>query len=368
MPLSIPPDASNDQVREAFARLGFVAASDAIMPVLRQALKAASASDVTVLVEGETGTGKRVLAQAIHQLDRKRAGFPFVTAHCSAISEALAESELFGHRRGAFTGAIAQRPGLFQAANRGTLFLDEINDLPLALQPKLLDVIQRRVVRPLGSDRESAVNVRIIAASNQPLQPLVLQHRFRSDLYYRLNVVRLRLPLLRERPDDLAALVRTFAGRYEDIYRPIVTIEQELVDFLRTQFFTGNVRELEHAVVRMLFAKSNGTSLGMQDWCAQAGDERAGGEQSEDDRDLIGEAAQNLWQSISRSGRSYPQAIQELEKKVLAAALATGGRTRKEVARTLRTSERTLYHMIRRHHLSATKGRMEQPAAPEGAE
>jgi transcriptional regulator with PAS, ATPase and Fis domain len=344
-------DASNDELRGTFARLGFVTASDAMVPVLRQALKAALASDVTVLLEGETGTGKQVLAQAIHRLDPKRANFPFVTAHCSTINEALAESELFGHRRGAFTGAVAQRPGLFQAANQGTLFLDEVNDLPLCVQPKLLDVIQRHIVRPLGSDREVLVNTRIIAASNQPLQALVVQHRFRSDLYYRLNVVRLRLPLLRERPDDFAALVSALAGRHESLYQPIVIIEQDLISLLRLQSFAGNVRELENAVVRMLFAKKRGTSLCVEDWFAQAGEERA-----EDDRDLIGQAAENLWQSICRSDLSYAQAMQNLEKKVLTTALAAGGRTRRTVAKKLRTSERTLYHMIRRHRLSEQTG------------
>jgi len=344
-------DKSNDELRETFARQGFVTASDTMLPILRQALKAASASDITILLEGETGTGKQVLAQAIHRLDPKRQKFPFVTAHCSTINETLAESELFGHRRGAFTGAVAERPGLFQTANQGTLFLDEINDLPLALQPKLLDVIQRRVVRPLGSDRESPVNTRIIAASNQPLQPLVQQHRFRSDLYYRLNVVRLRLPQLRDRPDDLAALVWALAGRYKSIYQPIATIEPDLLSFLRVQSFTGNVRELENAVVRMLFAKNHGTALRLEDWFAQAGDEK-----TEHDRDLIDEAAQNLWQSISRSGLSYSEALQELEKKILATALLSGGRTRREVAKTLRTSERTLYHMIRTHRLGSRSG------------
>ena len=215
MAATIRHDASDDELRQIFACAGFVTASAATVPVLRQAFKAAWASDVTVLVEGETGTGKLVLAQAIHRVDPKRSSFPFVTAHCSTISESLAESELFGHCAGAFTGAISKRSGLFRAANHGTLFLDEINELPLCVQAKLLDVIQRRMLRPLGSDQEVPVNVRIIAASNQPLQPLVAQSRFRSDLYYRLNVVRLRLPLLRERPDDLAALVSAFAGDIE---------------------------------------------------------------------------------------------------------------------------------------------------------
>jgi transcriptional regulator with PAS, ATPase and Fis domain len=344
-------DASDDELRQIFAHVGFVTASDATVPVLRLAFKAALASDVTVLLEGETGTGKLVLAQAIHRVDPKRSSFPFVTAHCSTITESLAESELFGHHAGAFTGAISKRSGLFQSANHGTLFLDEINELPLCVQAKLLDVIQRRMVRPLGSDQEVPVNARIIAASNQPLQPLVSQNKFRSDLYYRLNVVRLRLPLLRERPDDLAALVAAFAGRYKTLYQPIKSVEQELLNFLRMQSFGGNVRELENAVVRMLFAKNEGTSLKLEDWVAQAGEEK-----SEADRDLIADAAQNLWEAISRSGLSYAHALQKLEKALLATALLTGGRTRREVAKTLRTSERTLYHMIRAHRLGSRPG------------
>jgi len=337
---------SDESLRATFAQLGFVTASASMIPVLREAFKAASASDITILIEGETGTGKQVLAHAIHQLDPKRSKFPFVTAHCSTITETLAESELFGHRRGAFTGAVTQRLGLFQAASQGTLFLDEINDLPLCVQPKLLDVIQRRIMRPLGSDREGPVTARIIAAANQPLQPLVLQQRFRSDLYYRLNVVRLRLPLLRERPDDLCALVIALADRYGSIYQPIKGIEQDLVSYLQMHSFPGNVRELENAVVRMLFAKNHGTSLSMEDWLAQDRDK-----DPDSDRDLIAEAAQNLWQAISSGGVSYAQAIVSLEKKILTAALAAGGRTRREVAQRLRISERTLYHMIRTHHV-----------------
>lgn len=350
MAVSIRHDASIHELREVLARLGFVTASDVMAPILRKSVKAALASDVTVLLEGETGTGKMVLARAIHQLDPKRSNFPFITAHCSTISEALAESELFGHRRGSFTGAISQRSGLFQSANHGTIFLDEINDLPLCVQPKLLDVIQRRVVRPVGSDEEFPLNTRIIAASNEPLQPLVSQNRFRSDLYYRLNVVRLCLPPLRDRPDDFLALVTTFVGRHSSLYGPITDVQQRLLALLREKSFGGNVRELENVVVRMLFAKSNGTSLDIEDWFAQAEEERA-----EADRDLIGEAAQSLWQVISGNGVPYAAAIQKLEETVLATALLAGGRTRREVAKRLSTSERTLYNMIRAHRLGGRR-------------
>src|SRR5205807_5036515 len=142
--------------------------------------------------------------------DQKRGGFPFVTVHCSTVSESLAESELFGHRKGSFSGADAARGGLFQAADKGTVFLDDVNDLPLRLQPKLLDALQRGIIRPVGSDRETAVNVRVIAAANRPLEPMVQARTFRSDLFHRLNVIQLWLPPLRERGDDFGALVLEF--------------------------------------------------------------------------------------------------------------------------------------------------------------
>jgi transcriptional regulator with PAS, ATPase and Fis domain len=333
------------ELQATFARLGFLTASGTMMPLLRRALKAAQASDVTVLLEGETGTGKQILAHAIHQLDQKRANFRFVTAHCGTISEGLAESELFGHRRGAFTGSVGDRSGLFQAAEAGTLFLDDVNDLSLSLQPKLLDVIQRGVLRPVGSDQEIRVNVRLIAASNQPLKPLVLQGRFRSDLYYRLNAIHLRLHPLRERPDDIADLVLAFAKRYKALYEPILKVEPDLVAFLKAEVFSGNVRELEHAVSRMLFLKSGGTSLGLDDWHAQAGEDKT------DPVDLIDSMARTLWQAISQRRLSFSQAIRQIESKVLEVAVKNAGRTRRELAKSLQTSERTLYHKLRALHL-----------------
>lgn len=352
--------ASSEGLRQVFAEMGFVTGSETLLPVLRQAYKAASVSDVTVLLEGETGTGKQVLARAIHHLDQKRRAYPFVTVHCSTITEPLAESELFGHQRGAFTGATADRLGLFSAANHGTLLLDDVNDLPLAVQPKLLDVIQRNVVRAVGSDREAELDVRVIAASNQPLKPLVLRNRFRSDLYHRLNVIRLTLPPLRQRAPDLPELVLSFARRYSFLYEPIVKVEPELVRFLEDYPLTGNVRELENAVQRMLFAKSEGTTLGLADWLAQC--EEDGPETS---RDLLGEAAQKLWEAIRRRGLSYAQALRQIDRKVLETALGSGAATRREVARQLQTSERTLYHKIRAHRLGHRHGRVARQPADE---
>jgi DNA-binding NtrC family response regulator len=340
-----PPD---DELCQRFAELGFITLPNTMMPVLHQANKAACVSDITVLLEGETGTGKQILAYAIHQLDKKRRSFPFVTVHCGSINEALAESELFGHEQGAFSGAIRRRKGLFQAAHQGTLFLDDVNDLPASLQPKLLDVLQRSAVRPVGADYEARIDTRIIAASNQPLAPLVQHKQFRSDLYHRLNVVKLTLPPLRERPRDLPALLLAFAHRHSDVYPNITGVEPALLHHLESQPFWGNLRELEHAVQRMLFAKVEGSTLLLLDWHRQT---QAG--PAESGQDLLLEAANALWRAICHHGVPYGQALRQIDKNVLDAALRSGGTTRREVALRLQTSERTLYHKLRSHKLSA---------------
>jgi DNA-binding NtrC family response regulator len=320
-----------------------------MIPLLRRAHKAAKVSDVTVLLEGETGTGKQVLAQAIHKLDQKRRACSFVTVHCSTISESLAESELFGHQRGAFSGATHDRKGLFQSGQGGTVFLDDVNDLPANLQPKLLDVIQRSAVRPVGSDREVPINVRIIAAANQPLEPLVREGRFRSDLFHRLNVVRLQLPSLRERNEDLESLILAFSRRHSSLYPAVVSVEPELLNLLRSQKFMGNVRELENVVQRMLFLKSEGTSLSIKDWQAQLGTDLSSAVHT---RDLFSEAAVAAWNAISQRGVPYAQAFQEIERRVLETAATVPGCTRREMAQRLRTSERTLYYKMRVHGIS----------------
>jgi transcriptional regulator with PAS, ATPase and Fis domain len=334
----------DDELRATFARLGFITSCRTMTGLLRRAKKAAEISDVIILLDGESGTGKQVLAQAIHKLDRKRGGFPFVTVHCSTVTEALAESELFGHRRGAFSGAIQDRKGLFQSAHQGTLFLDDVNDLPATLQPKLLDVIQRATLRPVGSDRETPIDVRIIAACNQPLEPLVREGRFRADLYHRLNVVKLSLPPLRERHEDLDTLILAFARRHESLYKPIEAVELELLTLLSAHGFPGNVRELENAVQRMLFLKSEGNTLGISDWLAQAGPEALDG-----GRKLFAEAALAAWKAISQCGVPYAEAFHEIEKRLLQVALTAPGCTRRELAQRLHTSERTLYYKMRAH-------------------
>lgn len=338
-----------DDLLKIFEEVGFVACSPNMVSLLQRAHKAAAASDITVLLEGETGTGKQVLARGIHQLDRKRNAFPFVTVHCSTISDALAESELFGHHRGAFSGAVSGRKGLFQSAQHGTVLLDDINDLPFHLQPKLLDVIQRKIVRPVGSDLEMTIDVRIIAACNQPLEPLVREGRFRCDLYHRLNVVKLLLPALRDRRPDLKHLILTLAKRHGWLYKPIEEIDTCLLSFLESNPFLGNVRELENAVQRMLFLKAEGTSLGMSDWTSQASPGSPG---LSAEKDPFTEAASAMWKAISQEGVSCAQAFQEIEKRMLQTAMKTPGTTRRQIAQRLRTSERTLYYKMKTYGLS----------------
>lgn len=351
---------SDDELKKTFEALGITSGSAKVMAVLRRAHKAAEVSDVTVLIQGETGTGKQLLARAIHQLDQKRRAAPFVTVHCSTISEALAESELFGHRRGAFSGAVSDRKGLFPAAHHGTLLLDDVNDLPSPLQPKLLDVIQRGFVRPVGSDQETPIDVRIIAACNQPLEPMVREGRFRSDLFHRLNVVKLSLPPLRERGTDLKDLMLVLARRHANLYQPVEQVDAELIDLLQARGFPGNVRELENAVQRMLFLKTEGTSLDLADWMAQAGPENAAS-----DHDLFAEAASAMWRAISACGIPYARAFQEIEKRVLESAINVGGATRRAIAQRLHTSERTLYYKMRAHNLNANRRMTSSAARPQ---
>jgi DNA-binding NtrC family response regulator len=340
-------DVSDRELQRIFGELGFVTGSDTTLPLMRQAIKAACLSDITVLLDGETGTGKQVLAYAIHQLDQKRRSQPFITVHCGTISETLAESELFGHERGAFSDAVRPRKGLFQAAQGGTLLLDDVNDLPHSLQAKLLDVLQRRVVRSVGSDRELPIDVRVMAASNRRLDQLVRQNSFRADLYYRLNVVHLSLRPLRERTEDLAALILAFARRHRDVFPGITNVEPELTAYLSQQRFDGNIRELEHCVQRMLFAKAEGVSLGLRDWMAQCKDEG-----STTSLDLINEAAETLWKAISGGGLPCAAALRLAERNILELAISGNPQTRRELASRLQTSERTLYHKLKTHHLT----------------
>jgi formate hydrogenlyase transcriptional activator len=223
--------------------------SSALKEALRQ-VEVVAPTDATVLLQGETGTGKERLAHAVHQLSARR-DHPFVTVNCAAMPAGLLESELFGHERGAFTGALAQKLGRFELAHQGTLFFDEIGDTPLELQPKLLRVLQEQEFERLGSARTRRVDVRQVAATNRDLTHMVAAREFRADLYYRLHVFPILVPPLRQRPEDIPLLVRHFVRRYaRQLRKRLDAIPAETMEALTRYPWPGNVRQLQHVIER----------------------------------------------------------------------------------------------------------------------
>jgi len=240
--LALRAPISDDRWREAI-----VTRNPLMQRLLEQAHMVAQ-SDVSILINGQSGTGKEVLAQAIHAAS-PRAAKPFIAINCGALPEQLLESELFGHARGAFTGAVSAREGLFQAAEGGTLFLDEIGDMPPALQIKLLRVLQERKVRPLGSNRDVEINVRILSATHRDLPKAMEKKSFREDLYYRLNVVNLKLPALHERAEDIPLLANQLLRQSAERHKPFVrAFSTDAMKRLMTASWPGNVRQLVNVI------------------------------------------------------------------------------------------------------------------------
>jgi len=237
---------------------GIVGRSASLQRALRD-VEVVAPTDSGVLVLGETGTGKELIVRAIHNLSARR-DRPFVKVNCAAIPSGLLESELFGHEKGAFTGAIMRKPGRFELADKGTLFLDEVGDIPLELQPKLLRVLQEHEFERLGSTRTQQVDVRVIAATHRDLKQMVADGKFRSDLYYRLHVFPLSIPPLRERREDIPLLVRHFVGEYaRRMNRRIETIPPQAMEALRNHPWPGNVRELQNFIERAVILSPAGS-------------------------------------------------------------------------------------------------------------
>jgi len=250
-------------VERPYSFEGFLGESPAMKQVY-SVIDRVAGSSVDVLITGETGTGKELVARALHQRSR-RAAAPFVPVDCGAIPDALMEAELFGHERGAFTGADARRMGLIEFADGGTLFLDEIGELPLALQAKLLRVLQERRVRRVGARQETAVDVRVIAATSRNLDEMVERGEFRRDLFYRVNVVRIDLPPLRARGDDVGLLAEFFANRAaQEMGKPVSGLSMDAYQVLRGYHWPGNVRELQNAVRRAV-AMTRSATAGVED-------------------------------------------------------------------------------------------------------
>ena len=249
-----PPPAGGDHAR----RYGLVGRSRAIADVVER-IELVSATRSTVLITGETGTGKELVARAVHQCSAQR-DLPFVKVNCAAIPETLMESELFGHVKGAFTDATATKRGKFSLANRGSIFLDEIGTMGIGLQAKLLRVLQERELEPLGSERTEQVDVRVIAATNRDLRALVDEGRFQCDLFYRLQVIPIVVPPLRERVEDIPLLVEYFALKHATrCGKAITSLEDGVVSSLQRYDWPGNVRELENTIERAVVLTTGST-------------------------------------------------------------------------------------------------------------
>ena len=346
------------QVVQQMRDLGLVGRGAGIMSVFRAILRVSPLSDLPVLISGETGTGKELVARSIHRLDPRRCHEPFIPVNCSAISAGLAESQLFGHRRGAFTGADHYRTGLIRAARGGVLFLDEIGDLDPGLQGKLLRVLQEHRVLALGEDHEVPVNARIIAATNRQLDGMVRDHTFRSDLFHRLNVLSIRLPALRERREDIEALVRHFIAQGQPS-TPAVPVTDEFIKALHNVDLPGNVRELENVVRRAMVARINGESLGLGNlppelWLQIAGVSTAASHSDAGGTPPAPAASMVDVPSILAAGSgTLSGALARCEQEILAAALRMSRGNRSRAARMLGISARSIFNKMRKHRLTA---------------
>lgn len=260
----------HEELRQTFKFEGIIGTS----PKMQEALRIAAAvapTDATVLIYGETGTGKEILARSIHYQSHRAQG-PFVAINCGSIPETLLETELFGHEKGAFTGAHTSRIGKFEAADGGTIFLDEVGDMSPAMQVKLLRVLQEKTIERVGGVRPVKVNVRVIAATNRDLRAAIREGSFREDLFYRLNVVPIHLPPLRERPEDIPILAQHFLERFKERYRKnIRAITPQAIRKLRRHLWPGNVRELEYAIERAVIL-AQGEEITAQDLWLGEGD------------------------------------------------------------------------------------------------
>ncbi len=319
-----------------------VVSGSAVMRNLLDATARVAAKDITVLVRGETGTGKELIGSLLHA-QSPRADRPLVRFNCSAIPGELAEAELFGHTRGAFTGATQARAGYFAEANRGTLVLDEVGELPLPIQAKLLRALQDGEIQPVGSGRVEKVDVRIVACTNRDLADEVRAGRFREDLYYRLAVVELVVPPLRDRREDIPALAREFALRYSDRFGVDVRLAPALVARLASSEWPGNVRQLENAIARMV-ALSSGGEIGPDAFVEKVSE-------PSQRQPVDGAPAR-----IGDDAHTLREQLDALEREVIARTMTAVRGNQSEAARRLGISRNTLTERLRRYEIAADFG------------
>jgi two-component system response regulator PilR (NtrC family) len=321
----------NKRLRAQVGRENNVVGRSSAMRELMDLVDRIAPTRTTVLITGESGTGKERIARAIHERsDRK--GEPFLVVNCGALPEALMESELFGHEKGAFTGAATRHRGLFRDADKGTLLLDEVGELPLSLQVKLLRALQERTVRPVGSTQETPVDVRVLAATNRDIEADVASGAFRQDLYYRLNVIRLDLPPLRERKEDIPALAERFLKRFAlEMGKDVSGLTPDTIRALERYSFPGNVRELENVMERAV-ALAGSRALGLGDL----------------PREVSGAAASNDAELtvLPEEGCQLDEVLNEAERRLLVAALERTGGVRTAAAKLLGISFRSLRYRL----------------------
>lgn len=328
---------------------GIIGASPTMREVYRITRRVA-ASNASVLILGETGTGKELIAGAIHRLSH-RSGGPFVRVNCGALSESLLESELFGHVRGAFTGAVANRTGRFEAANGGTIFLDEINSTSLTLQVKLLRVLQEKEFQRVGDTGTNRTDARVIAASNRDLMREVRYERFREDLYWRLNVVPIEIPPLRRRREDVPALVSHFLDYYNEVNdRYVVHIGPGTMEALQSYDWPGNVRELQNYVERaVVMSETDELTVDLLPACL-TGTEIVEDDDREDDNSYESLIRQVIAKGITRAGSDggvHPLIVDQIEKELIAQVLQTCNGVQTKAATQLGINRNTLHKKIK---------------------
>jgi transcriptional regulator with GAF, ATPase, and Fis domain len=354
-----------EQCRRLLNGLGIVGSVKVMRELFSWVCRISPLSDLPVLLQGETGTGKELFARAIHQLDPKRRDGPFVAVNCAAINIGVAESEFFGHRRGAFTGADRDRKGLFRTAHGGVLFLDEIGDLEPALQAKLLRVLQENRVHAVGDDRDIAVNVRIIAATHRDLEDMVAASTFRADLFHRLNVLACRIPPLRERPSDIALLVEHLLAKLAFTRGP-VRASEELLRALEQLDFPGNVRELENVLQRAATGRRTDGWLGLADlpagYLRQLATAAAG---AVPDTATPAETAERASSTpgavasldpafiLEANDWSLPRSMRYCERRLMEEALEAARGNHSRAARMLGITPRSVYNKVRKYGLDS---------------
>jgi len=352
------------QIKSMMCALGMVGQSAAMMRVFRTVVSFSAISDLPVLITGETGTGKEGLARALHHLDRKRCHGPFVPVNCGAIVPSLAESEFFGHRRGAFTGAERDRKGLIRSAEAGVLFLDEIGELDAVLQAKLLRVLEDSHVLGVGEDSDVKVNIRVLAATSRDLAKMGRQGYFRTDLFHRLNVLSIEVPALRERSDDFSPLIRHFLEKYRTLGAAVpVGVSAEFLEALRQVELPGNVRQLENIVRQALARRVTDDPLDLRDLpldllqqlsaLAPSAQPTAQVKSAEVGRV---EVVNYIVQLLELNEWNLSRSLKACERHAMEAAMRRVAGNQSKAARLLGITPRSVYNKMHKHRLGSSRG------------